>query len=135
MRRSQYAIALLCAWGVLFATVLAPAASATWGHKCSAGNTHHCYGIANWSMTGSGNGGGEEVKGISGEINTFAMQVPVRCWQYLQYLYLSRHSRRQRMGARIHRGRPGNKWDLVRAFRHERNGRMRRDIRQICDAD
>ena len=56
-------------------TVLAPTASATWGNHCSAGNGHHCYGIAEWSMTGSGNGGGEEVKGISGEIATDVMSV------------------------------------------------------------
>jgi hypothetical protein len=37
-------------------------------------------------MTGSGNGGGEEVKGISGEINTFAMSVPL--WE-LGYVFVS----------------------------------------------
>ncbi len=47
--------------GVL-ATLLAPTARATWGNKCSAGNGHHCYGIAEWSMSGSGNGGGEELR-------------------------------------------------------------------------
>jgi hypothetical protein len=77
MRRIQYASVLLCLWGAVFTTLLTPAASATWGHKCSAGNTHHCYGVAEWEMTGTGNGGGEEVKGISGEINTFAMSVPL----------------------------------------------------------
>jgi hypothetical protein len=69
-------LAILYVCGAVLATVLAPTASATWGRHCSAGENHHCYGIAEWEMTGSGNGGGEEVKGISGEIATDAMSVP-----------------------------------------------------------
>lgn len=61
-------------------TVLLPAsAGATWGNKCSLGSTHHCYAIAEWAMSGTGNGGGEEVKGLSSEIMTTAMSVPQ--WQ------------------------------------------------------
>lgn len=56
----------------------APTAGATWGRHRSYGENHHCYGIAEWAMTGSGNGnGGEEVKGISGEIATDVMSVPL----------------------------------------------------------
>lgn len=77
MRRILNTSAILCAWGTVLATLLTPTASATWGNKCSAGNGHHCYGIAEWSMSGSGNGGGEELKGISGEIASDAMSVPL----------------------------------------------------------
>jgi hypothetical protein len=81
MRRMLNTSAILCVWGAVLATLLAPTASATWGRKCSVGNTHHCYGIAEWWMTGSGNGnGGEEVKGISGEIATDVMSVPL--WEH-----------------------------------------------------
>ncbi len=65
---------------VVVSWLLLPAsASATWGNKCSLGNVHHCYAVAEWPMTGSGNGGGEEVKGISSEFYTTAMLVPE--WQ------------------------------------------------------
>jgi uncharacterized membrane protein len=77
MRRMLNTTVMLCAWSALLATLLVPTASATWGHKCSAGNGHHCYGIAEWAMSGSGNGGGEELKGISGEIATDLMSVPL----------------------------------------------------------
>jgi hypothetical protein len=77
MRRMLNTSAIMCVWGAVLATLLASTASATWGNKCSAGNGHHCYGIAEWSMTGSGNGGGEELKGISGEIASYAMSVPL----------------------------------------------------------
>lgn len=77
MRRILNTSAILCVCGVVLATVLAPTASATWGRHCSAGENHHCYGIAEWAMTGSGNGTGEEVKGISGEIATDIMSVPL----------------------------------------------------------
>jgi hypothetical protein len=53
---------------ILILALLTPVtAGATWGNKCSLGDGHHCYGIAEWQMSGSGYGGGEEVKGMSSE--------------------------------------------------------------------
>jgi hypothetical protein len=64
--------------GLIVASALAlPAtATATWGNKCSLGNNQHCYAIASWLMSGTGNGGGEEVKGMGAEIATTGMNVP-----------------------------------------------------------
>jgi hypothetical protein len=62
---------------VMLALLLPASALATWGNKCSAGNGQHCYATATYEMTGSGNGGGEEVKGLSSEIATTAMSVPL----------------------------------------------------------
>jgi hypothetical protein len=67
--------ALVCVCG-LFAA-LAPNASATWGNKCSAGNDHHCYAIAEWAMDGNGYGSGEEVMGVAAQVDTTAMVVPL----------------------------------------------------------
>jgi hypothetical protein len=50
--------------------------TATWGTHCKIANNNHCYSIANWYMTGSGNGGGEEVEGAVVETNTTSMNIP-----------------------------------------------------------
>jgi hypothetical protein len=70
--RKRHLASLIVAFGLLLPT----SAGATWGNKCSLGNGHHCYAVAQWEMTGSGNGGGEEVKGLSSEFYTTAMLVP-----------------------------------------------------------
>src|SRR5580704_17291507 len=60
---------------------LSPAsASATWGKKCNEADNSHCYGLAQWVMTGEGEGvggSGEEVKGLSSTITTYHMLVPL----------------------------------------------------------
>src|ERR1700689_2162402 len=76
VKAARYIGVALLVWGLASATVLAPVASATWGKKCSAGETHHCYALSIWEMTGSGNGGGEEVMGESSEFYTVSMLVP-----------------------------------------------------------
>ena len=76
VKAARYIGFALLVWGLASATVLAPVASATWGKKCSAGETHHCYALSIWEMTGSGNGGGEEVMGESSEFYTVSMLVP-----------------------------------------------------------
>src|ERR1700689_5614201 len=63
-------------WGLLLAIVLAPAAGANWGAGCGPGDTEHCYAETTWSMSGNGKGGGEEVMGLSSEIDTVSMLVP-----------------------------------------------------------
>jgi hypothetical protein len=72
MRRALLTSTIVAA----FALAVPSLASAGWGNGCSLGNGHHCYAIANWEMTGTGEGGGEEVKGLSSEIQTTAMEVP-----------------------------------------------------------
>lgn len=65
-------------FGIVISGLLLPAtASATWGKNCKFGNEHHCYAVAEWSMSGSGEGGGEEVKGVSSELETTSMHVPL----------------------------------------------------------
>jgi hypothetical protein len=65
--------------------LLVPAsASAAWGNDCQQGDPNHCYALADYKMTGSGNGGGEEVMGLSSEIATTAMNVPQ--WEYGAYV-------------------------------------------------
>jgi hypothetical protein len=56
--------------------VVPTSANATWANNCSQYGPH-CYALADWKMKGSGSGGGEEVKGLSSEINTTAMSVPL----------------------------------------------------------
>jgi hypothetical protein len=69
---------VLCVLTMAVALILPADASATWaGGKCSVSSEDHCYGVASWEMSGSGEGGGEEVKGLSSEIITSAMQVPL----------------------------------------------------------
>jgi hypothetical protein len=77
MRRSlrNSSVALACASGLL--AILAPSASATWGNKCSYGEGHHCYAIAEWEMDGNGYGSGEEVNGVVASMYTTAMVVPL----------------------------------------------------------
>jgi hypothetical protein len=66
MRNAGMTIAI-----VLALIVIAPGtALATWGTKCSRGNGHHCYAVANWQMSG-----GEEVQGLDGNIDTTNMDV------------------------------------------------------------
>jgi hypothetical protein len=45
--------------------------TALWGNRCGQEGTEHCYGVANWQMSGS-----EEVLGAIEEVNVSAMNVP-----------------------------------------------------------
>ena len=72
MRKGTHTVGLI----VVLLLLLPASAMATWGNKCSLGNAQHCYSIASYEMTGTGKGGGEEVKGLSSEIATTAMNVP-----------------------------------------------------------
>ncbi len=44
---------------------------ATWGGKCSPGEGHHCYAMAEWTMVNST----EKIRGAEADINTWAMEV------------------------------------------------------------
>jgi hypothetical protein len=76
MNRARLMGPALLVWGVLLASIFASTASATWGNKCELDNHHHCYATSKWKMSGSGNGGGEEVMGESSEFYTVSMLVP-----------------------------------------------------------
>jgi hypothetical protein len=67
---------LLVGLAVAVSLLVPASANAVWGNNCQWSAAHHCYAKAEWKMKGSGSGGGEEVKGLSSEINTTAMWVP-----------------------------------------------------------
>jgi hypothetical protein len=68
MNRRSILVGLLAL--AMLALALPASASATWGGHCT--TAEHCYGVAEWEMTGKG----EEVKGLSSVIYTSGMYVP-----------------------------------------------------------
>jgi hypothetical protein len=69
-----FKITLIAATALLSASLFESSANAAWGNGCT--SSDHCYALTEWAMSGSGNGGGEEVMGLASEIYTTAMLVP-----------------------------------------------------------
>jgi hypothetical protein len=72
-RRPQFLLLALVSVVLMLNPVTA---HAEWGNGCRYELPRHCYAQARWKMSGSGEGGGEEVKGLLSEINTTVMLVP-----------------------------------------------------------